>query len=190
MSEGVDFINRKLIDAYGKDVGLSLPNYRIVWSNSQLERRFGTFEDWMGDIWLREVTETREVEKYPLYPDMWILERLMGIDAVNTNIRGVNYSYEPLWVFGANNSERQPVWRFVELMVKANKYVEGRKLLPSELQDIEDRRFQAEKVKFKTMIQDDSEWMVTALVAGEAVSVPHSYDKSMQGEKKETSDGE
>lgn len=177
MSEGVDQINRMLVDAYGKDVGSNNPNFRIAWTTSQTEKKFGHYEDYCGDIWLREVTEVREVQKYPLYEDMWVLERLQPIP-VGSDIKGANYSYEPIWVFGANNSVRQPVWRAVKYMCDSVMYLDRRPKLASDLQAEEDAKFLAEKAIYKDMLQDNSPAIPSALAAGEAVTVPHNYEKS------------
>jgi hypothetical protein len=183
MSIGVQEINRKLEDAYGRDVSLNLPTYRIVWSTSQFEKRLGTFEDYTeGGIYLRTVTEIREVHKYPLYPDFWVLEVLTGNNG-NPELPA-KFSYEPVWVFGSNGKgSRQPLWEPVEILVKAHKFIERKKLTQKDADEQEEIRFQKEKAKFKEMLQNESPWVPGLLHDGEAIVVPHNY-KSL--DKKES----
>lgn len=176
MSEGIDWINRNLEEIYGKDVSLNLPRYRIVWSSSQREKRLGTFEDWTeGGIYIRTVTEVREVPKYPLYEEYWVLEHLMFNNA-NPELTE-KYSYEPLWVFGANGKgERQPLWKAVEILVHTHQYVK-RKKTQVDVDIEEEIRFQKEKAYFKTIIQNESPYIAGCLADGAAVTVPHNYEK-------------
>jgi hypothetical protein len=46
-----------------------------VFSDDQLEARKGVFNDFQGDIFIRQVREVREVKKYPWIKSKWILER-------------------------------------------------------------------------------------------------------------------
>lgn len=169
MSEGVVIINQRLTDNYGKDVYLDKPRYRIVYSTSQIEKRYGTFEDETeGGIYLRTVTEVRECPKYPAYPDMWVLEYLQP-NMVNPELK-TNWSYEPLWIFGANGTERQPVWDMVNHAVHAHKFVEKVKLSPGDLAKQEEERFLKEKSKFREMLDDASPFLASQLKDGHAVS--------------------
>lgn len=51
------------------------PIFRVVFSDNQVESRKGTYTDYAGDIFIRTVTEVREVPKYPNLKGKWILER-------------------------------------------------------------------------------------------------------------------
>lgn len=178
MSEGITWINKKLIEEYGKDVSLNLPNYRIVFSTSQREKRYGTFNDYSesGYIYLRTVTETREVPKYNEYPDLWILETIQA-NLANPELHE-KWSYEPLWVFGANNSERQPVWRAVELIVKSHKIIRKMHVVTKaeEVYELNEQLLREKKI-FKDMLQNESPYIAGAIHDGEAIVVPHNYVK-------------
>lgn len=173
----IDEFNQRLADNYGIDAGLSKPTYRIAWTTFQFEPRYGTYVDYSENgTYLCTVTETRVTFKYPLFEDMWVLEKLQGNDG-NSEI-DVKWSYEPLHIFGAGNSDPNPIWDKVVMLVSANKFVDRRKQLSnSDLQAIEDARFLKEKALCKTIIQDNSEFLVGALVSGAAVSLPKRTDK-------------
>lgn len=51
------------------------PLFRVVFSDDQLESRRGTFTDTHAGLFVRTVTEIREVKKYPWIKEKWILER-------------------------------------------------------------------------------------------------------------------
>jgi hypothetical protein len=79
------------------------PKFRLVWSNDT-ERRHGTYKDFYGPIFLREVTEWREVRRYNYIDDRWILETLEFGDSPELGTRS---SYEPLFVF--QTSDKTPI---------------------------------------------------------------------------------
>jgi hypothetical protein len=62
-----------------------------------MEKRFGTFTDYYGKIFVRTVTEVRQVLKYPMDQDRWVLERIQS--AVMNPELVEQYSYEPIYVF-------------------------------------------------------------------------------------------
>lgn len=99
----VDVINNQLRDIYGSDIVTGLSIFRVVWSEEQLEKRYGTFTDFVPgtDIFLRTITETREVPKYRQWiHEKHILERLVVVpEFQQQELPGSKISYEPLWVF-------------------------------------------------------------------------------------------
>lgn len=172
MSEGVKVINDKLIEYYGNDPIYSKPYYRIVWSTSQREKRKGTFKvETESGIYLRTETCVKDVEKYPFFEDMWVLEILM-FNVSNPELVE-KFSYEPLWIFGSGNSERQPIWRAVKLLITAKLYLQTaqNRLTLTDFQDIEDKRMIAETALFKQMLQNESPYIAGALHDGAAVTV-------------------
>lgn len=114
--EPIEIINERLLDRYGRVV--DKPRYRVVWSTAQLEKRFGIFNDFYGDILIRSKAEVREVPKYPSYPNRWVLEVIapaVGTDVVDHN------GYEPLFVFDNDGKYLDPVWRAIEfILYRAN----------------------------------------------------------------------
>jgi hypothetical protein len=175
-SEGIDVINRRLEEHYGLDVSVSKPNYRIVWTSSQYEIRINPEGfDIYGDegIFLRTEFGPHECEKYPEYPDMWVLEALQPKTARDTPILvdPVQYSYEPLFIFGAGRSNPQPIWKAVNFLVHAHKF---RAAVIEKKTDrdllIEDMKALAkEKEDCKMYLQNENPPLATALHSGEAV---------------------
>jgi hypothetical protein len=139
----IHIINRRLKDIYGCDF-LDQPIYRIVWSEEQLEKRFGTFRDFLPgtNIFLREVTGVREVKKYTYLEPQYVLEKLF-FNQHNTEILDNATlsprmtTYEPLWAFGIDDKGqvKRPVWRAIEIILMSVN--NPSKLTPSQMNDKE-----------------------------------------------------
>ena len=97
--EPIENLNKRLLEHYGKaDDNRAI--YRIVWANDQHEKRFGTFEDFSTEgIYLRTITEAREVPKYPYLKDLYVLENLVVVPDDSVRELGIKISYEPLFSF-------------------------------------------------------------------------------------------
>ena len=105
----IDIINEKL-----KEHGLNLfdaPLYRVVWSDTQLERRRGVWRVMFGEIFLREETGVREVPKYNYILERWILERWFPPTmAWNPELPDSSQGdYIPLYVFQDKHGNPLPV---------------------------------------------------------------------------------
>lgn len=174
--ESIEDINKRLVERFGKSVSLDNPKYRVINTAGLTELRYGTFEDYAGDTYLRTVTEVREVPKYPFYENHWVLEALQGND--NNTELVTKISYEPIWVFGAANSDPNPIWKAVELLVHTHLFARSKNTLT--LKDIdaaELRQYIKEKALFKDILQNDSPYIAGAIHDGAAVVVPHNYKK-------------
>jgi hypothetical protein len=145
-------INQKLADTYGTD-WLKQPLYRIIWSADQIEKRLGTFNDYIPgtNVFIRKVTEVRECRKYPGFDPQWCLEKLFfnqHNDEIldNDTLNPSTCTYEPLWMFGFENGRaKRPVWLAVQFLI--NKVNNPKPLTPSELNDEELKRaLEEEKV--------------------------------------------
>lgn len=105
-------INDALKDLFGVDTVTGMQMFRIVWSDDQMEKRHGTFDDFIPgtQIYLRTVTETREVPKYRQWiHQKYVLERLVVVPEINKEeLPDSNLSYEPLWVFQDGNENYLP----------------------------------------------------------------------------------
>jgi len=98
----INYINRQLVDLFGSDIASNQPIWRVVWSELQFEKRHGTYDDYTTNgLFIRRVTETREVPKYRQWiKNKHVLERLTGIpDDYLMELGGSKTSYEPIWVF-------------------------------------------------------------------------------------------
>lgn len=109
--EKLEVINQRLLDNYGRGVS-ELPNYRVVWSSSEREIRTGVFTKMLGDIYLGSEMATREVDKYPMFPECWILEYVMP-NLTNMELHSKT-SYEPIWVFAP---ELDADWEAIEKII-------------------------------------------------------------------------
>lgn len=168
--ESIEDINTRLKDRFGTEISLGNPNYRIINTRGLTEHRYSTFRDHdESGNFIREVSEVREVEKYPFYEDSWVLEKLVPNLGNSELIAKV--SYEPLWVFGQAGSDRHPIWRAVEMLVNASKFVDRIKKSPSDIKDEEIAQFERERIICKQMLQNDSPYLATALKDGYAVTV-------------------
>lgn len=106
--EGEAKIINQRLSHYGRVDGN--PIYRLVWSNDMTEKRFGEFSDFYNDVFLRTVTETREVPKYSYIDDRWILEMLI-----------LGTGYEPLFTFESAKGEfLHPTLKICLFLVEQN----------------------------------------------------------------------
>lgn len=110
LTEPIESINKQLIDLFGIDTITGLAMWRVVWSNDQREKRYGTYDDFTpGGLYIRTVTEVREVQKYPWIRERFILERLCVVPEVNANdLPTSKLSYEVMWVFENDRREYLP----------------------------------------------------------------------------------
>ena len=107
--------------------------FRIVWSEDEIEKRAGRFEDYYGPIFLRAWTGVKEVRKYgaAIYRERFILEKLVFIN--NPEIWGdpKDGSYEPIWVFrGPGDTYQVPTLKttdFIMRMILGDKKKETQK---------------------------------------------------------------
>src|SRR4030042_467586 len=119
----IEILNKWLKEQFGSDLR-NRPWFRIVWSDSEIEKRVGTFEDFYGPIWSGEFRGLREVKKYanPIYRERWILEKLIfGID--NPQIWGDTIkdgTYEPIWVFrGPGDTYQRPTEKACDFVIRS-----------------------------------------------------------------------
>jgi hypothetical protein len=106
----LEHINNQLKFTFGQDISSSRPMFRIVFSDDEREHRHGTWEDYdRNGTKIREVTETREVPKYPWIKGFYVLEHLVAVPEINMQeLAGKKVSYEPIWVFRDDNKMPLP----------------------------------------------------------------------------------
>lgn len=105
-------VNGWLKTTYGcNDAGNQL--YRVVFSDSQTEKRFGVFQEHVGKLFLREYRGLKEVPKYPWIKHRWVFERWMPPALVyDPEIPGTaDGSYEPMQIFEHTDGHEVPVTR-------------------------------------------------------------------------------
>ena len=111
LTEPIESINKQLERLFGVDTVSGRPMWRIVWSEEQFEKRLGTFDDYTPEgIYLRTVTEVREVPKYRQWiKERFVLENLVIVPDVNSgDLPMEKVSYEPKWVFETQRGEYLP----------------------------------------------------------------------------------
>lgn len=103
LREPIEDINKKLLDKYGKYTD-GRPNFRVVFSDDQFEKRWTDFTD---DGFQLLQPEVRELPKYRQYiRHRYILERLIPV--VGESDLTTKTSYEPAWVFQDKNQNYLP----------------------------------------------------------------------------------
>jgi len=174
--ESIGALNKRLIDYYGLFEG-GEPNFRLTWSDSETEKRLGTFNDFTSEgIFLRTVTEVREVPKYRQWiHHKWILERLTVVPELQRReLADAKVSYEPLWVFEDKNGKPlPPKWEAIQAIINFSQPHESSIPYQEELGSDEERiiKLQAELFGNESEVAD-------ALAYKEAITVPTNYEKN------------
>lgn len=96
------------------------PIFRLVWSTDQLENRYGTYNEFYNDVFLRTVQKTKLVPKYPYTKDRWIIER--WADGSHFNSIELpdckNGGYESIYVFeGPQKEYLEPILIVVQMVM-------------------------------------------------------------------------
>lgn len=188
LTEPIESINNQLIHLFGIDTITGMPIWRVVWSNDQYEKRLGTYDDITeSGIYLRTVTEVREVPKYSQWlPNLYVLERLVVVPEINQDeLPTSKISYEPLFPFWDKDGKALPpkleVAKFVIDTIYAAQY--GTHNL-KKYKDDEDSQEASLELK-KKRIDEISEYLWgdqpsfhDALINGEAVTLNSDYKES------------
>ena len=112
-------INQRLIRYYGREPITRKAKYRVVRSETQTEKRYGTFDLLTQEtgIWLGVKQGLVEIKKYWYLKPCWVLERCEP----NTSrqlIFADKFTYEPLYTFLDSKDEELPLnWRVLEFML-------------------------------------------------------------------------
>ena len=161
-------INKKLFELYGS-FAKELPNFRIVWSADQFEDRFGEFNDFYGDIFIRSFKGVRRVHKYQEDPPSFVLERLLPNQS--DEIVNSKFTYEPLYFFRTDSGEQLPLeWRAIEFIMWTLLY--GPRNAARRAAIGSDERKKKETAKTLEMLQEASPYVPTMLSVGEAIVNP------------------
>jgi len=103
LRESIESINYKLEKEFGKHID-GRPNFRVVWSEDQYEKRITNFTDEGLELLVPEV---REFPKYKQWiREKYILERLVPIVGETDLVTKI--SYEPAWTFQDKNGNYLP----------------------------------------------------------------------------------
>ncbi len=180
-------INDWLIDKYGYFCEFH-PKYKIVWSDDQLEKRYGTFEDFTsGGLFIREYTGVREVPKYQYISERYVLERCFGVPEGNEELV-TKTTYEPIWTFEGKNREfllpiTDALWWIIEgIHAAENKAAGVRYKDPREDINTQEEQAVARKRKIYEALYGDITPISDALDYGSAVSIGNTnmWDKQKE----------
>jgi hypothetical protein len=111
LTERIEDINNLLIEHFGISTDTGEAIWRVVFSEDQFEKRYGTYDDYTkGGLYIRTVTEVREVPKYKQWiQQKYILERLVAVPEQNLEeLLAIKLSYEVIWVFEDGNGNYLP----------------------------------------------------------------------------------
>jgi len=119
LTEPIGVLNARLKEYFGT-VWDGRPAYRIVFSDDQREKRFGTWNDYgPHNIFIRSVTEWREVPKYQYLNGIYVLEQLFAVPEMNQHELAVKTNYEPLFSFmDKNQFPLPPKWEVCEYVIR------------------------------------------------------------------------
>ena len=176
--ELLEDINARLVDLFGVDTITGRPMWRIVWSEDQLEKRLGTYDDYTREgIYLRTVTEVREVPKYRQWiRNKHVLERLVIIPDINAEeLPTQKLSYEPMYVFENFKGEALPPRTDVAKIIIDSVYAaQGKKSLATYVDDYSQYTPEAQNKRINELVEylwDPSD-ISEALHQGEGIIVP------------------
>ena len=173
-------INHLLEIRYGRDVVKGRPKYRISWSTSQTERRFGTYHVYyMQHIFLREETGELEVPKYPHFPDCWVLETFLYCPVLEIP-ESKNGHYEIMYPFLSQNQEAlEPLFRVCEIVIYAQRHPHNPRELMNILTERDKKLFDESVSYFKDVLDDENRsWLFTDPHA--VVTVPKNYEREAE----------
>jgi len=188
LTEPVESINKQLLEHFGSDTITGLPMWRVVFSEDQYEKRFGTYDDFTpGGIYLRTVTEVREVPKYKQWiHSKYVLENLVLVPEVNKrDLPGVKLSYEPIFVFETGSHKYlPPKFEAAKLVVDTINAAKGQSNLakykdPMAGLTTEEQILTkaAEIDKLQEELFGNESLVGDAMAHGEAIIVPRNYQK-------------
>jgi hypothetical protein len=147
---------KQVNDLLARELGQSmfdLPNFRVIWSTGETEKRLGTFSDYYGKIFIRCVTEVRTVLKYPNDQDRFILERIQS--AVGNPELTADYSYEPIYVFKDKRGFHLPLnMRVIEFFIKRIKEPPDAAALRTQMEDEILKEEEREVAEFLDILHD------------------------------------
>ena len=180
LTEPIPSINSQLVELFGIDTISGLPMWRVVYSNDQLEKRLGTYDDYTeGGIYLRTVREVREVPKYRQWiPDKYVLERLTIIPDINKeDLPTSRMSYEPMYVFEDSHGKYlPPKLNACKFAIDTVYAAEGKHSLAKYVEPEGENENRVAKLQEELFGNETS--VGDALAHGYGVTVPNQYGES------------
>jgi len=141
----VEVFNERLIQLYGYEQLTQQPKYRIVWSDDQTEKRYGSYDllSKESGIWLGVKQGLVEIKKYWYLKECYLLERVEA----NLNRQDTLYdkwTYEPILTFLDKEDNPLPLnWRAIEFAI--NHIEKAEKRIRTESEDLQEEEKSLEK---------------------------------------------
>jgi len=176
----INQINARLRLHYGCNL-FKMPNFRLVFSDNQFEKRWGTFREFYGKIFLREYTAMKEVPKYGFIKGKWVLERWLPPSLTYTPEvpDSSNGSYEPMYVFqDVNGNALEVNEEFIDKCVDTILHPQLAGHRASELREA-DKKAKEKEIQENMVILEDQgrSWIGHRLHSKEGIIVPGGLDK-------------
>lgn len=171
---GLKQINKHLKNVYGCHLD-GRPRFRLAFTD-QIEKRWGTFQIYTGNLFLREHHGMMELPKYPAkdQKERWVLEQLVFAPGMVTSglVEGQNGSYEPLYVFPKDDEGNplQPTTRALDFLLHTLRY--GKKRTMSDFVEEEEEAEKKALAKDLEILDNESPYLATMLHNREAIVVP------------------
>lgn len=174
----LEAMNQALIDLYGIDTSTGQAIWRVVWSEDQFEKRLGTYRDITPNgLFIREVTEIREVPKYRQWiREKYVLERLVVIPDTNIpELPATKLSYEPMFPFeDAQERALPPKLEVCKIVIDTIYAAQGKSSLAKYVDEEaknDPKRKQAVKEIYDELFGDETK-ITDALAMGHGIVVP------------------
>lgn len=171
-NELIRFINSQLLRQFGKVNGQA--KFRIVWTETEFEKREADYEDWDGPVLIRRVHEVREVPKYPyINPPWYMLERYF--ERVDESLREANH-YEPLYVFQHFDSKGNagpylpPRFDMAKFAAELSMQKRPMRTFAMDKRDFEEKEERAERDIYE-QLSDQTSYLAHQFHHGEAITM-------------------
>lgn len=140
-------INDRLLKIYGKDPKLDLQKYRVVWSETQTEKRYGSYDVLTQEtgIWLGRKQGLVEIKKYwYLAKPCWLLERVEP-NVNRADLFHDKFTYEPILTFlDKDNNRLELNWRAIEFLLNQLEQVTRKFLNEEDHRQVEEKKQEKE----------------------------------------------
>ena len=186
----IEELNKWLAEQFGIDSVTGKCMWRVVWSDDQFEKRFGTYTDYTedGKLFIREVTEVRLVPKYRQWiQHKYILEHLVAVPQQNmVELLDIKMSYENLWTFEDKNGNPLPPRRdaceFIINTVLAAMHGTGNLKKYEDDESTEEKSLELKRKRVDGLVEElfgEQSSLEGTTVTGESVIVPRNFEKTI-----------
>ncbi len=167
------YINKHLKALFGEQDGQA--NFRLVYTKNLMEHRKVLVEPEVNGIKLPPYNAIQYRPKYQYLPrDYWVIEKLFKVEGVNRELLpGVEYSYEPMYVFKRPDSDEAISFGEDAVMSIVSVYIFRKKdpLTKKQLDEMELKEYERQVDYLTQFLQDECSVLSTQLHLGEAVTV-------------------